>query len=151
MINEAGINNKTWLKALKSFCIAAFCILISQYVFAQTNIRKDILLTNGWLSTANDTNINANNGFEQANFDTKNWKQVSVPHTWNTYEGYRRLKHGDRHGYAWYRTSFTVESIDPDKAYFLYFEGVGSYATVWLNGKLLGHHSGGRTTFTLEV
>jgi beta-galactosidase/beta-glucuronidase len=31
------------------------------------------------------------------------------------------------------------------------FEGVGSYATVWLNGKPVGKHAGGRTSFTLDV
>ena len=33
----------------------------------------------------------------------------------------------------------------------MYFEGVGSYATVWLNGKKVGYHAGGRTTFTIDV
>jgi len=34
---------------------------------------------------------------------------------------------------------------------FLFFEGVGDYATVWLNGVEVGRHAGGRTTFTLDV
>lgn len=144
-------NNTLITKVLKGFCVVLFCLLIHGNVFAQSAIRKDILLNNNWVSIANDNNINAYNGFEQAAFNTQNWKPVTVPHTWNKYEGYRRLKHGDRHGYAWYRTNFTIKNIDAGKAYFLYFEGVGSYATVWLNGKLLGHHSGGRTTFTLQV
>src|SRR5690606_38592395 len=37
------------------------------------------------------------------------------------------------------------------KRFFLWFEGVGSYATVFLNGKQVGYHAGGRTSFTLDV
>jgi beta-galactosidase len=150
MIDWVGRYGKIEPRACKSFWMAVLCLLTSSYGFSQSDIRKDVVLSNGWQSVA-DSNVNAYNGFEQPAFNTQSWKQVTVPHNWDAYEGYRRLKHGDRHGYAWYRTSFTVKSISADKAYFLYFEGVGSYATVWLNGKLLGHHAGGRTTFTLEV
>src|SRR5206468_11201744 len=91
------------------------------------------------------------NGFEQPGYADKNWKAVTVPHNWDDYGGYRRLKHGNRHGYAWYRKVFKAAAQPAGKRYFLYFEGVGSYATVWLNGKQVGYHAGGRTTFTLDV
>lgn len=126
------------------------CVLFSFRGFAQAPVRTDILLKNNWLSVADDKNIKAYNGFERQTFKTDNWKQVTVPHNWDQYEGYRRLKHGNRHGYAWYRTNFKVAQ-QANKRYFLFFEGVGSYATVWLNGKNVGYHAGGRTTFTLDV
>jgi len=113
-------------------------------------VRQDISLNKNWLTAEDDNNIKAHNGFQNPDFKTTNWKPVDVPHNWDGYEGYRRLKHGDRHGYAWYRKSFAAKLI-PNKRYFLYFEGVGSYATVWLNGKQVGYHAGGRTTFTLDV
>ena len=138
-------------RALKSFALVMLCMCLTFTSFAQANIRKDVLFNDNWVSVADDTNQNAYQGFEQAGFNTANWKSVTVPHSWNQYEGYRRLKHGDRHGYAWYRTSFTVKNIAADKAYFLYFEGVGSYATVWLNGIKVGYHAGGLTTFTIDV
>jgi beta-galactosidase len=112
--------------------------------------RQDILLNDNWQTIANDTNKNAYNGFEQINYTTKNWKQVNVPHNWDAYEGYRRMLHGNKHGYAWYKKIFTVNK-QQSKRYFLFFEGVGSYATVWLNGKQVGTHAGGRTTFTIDV
>ncbi|HEX9785212.1 MAG TPA: hypothetical protein VGA56_21090 [Opitutaceae bacterium] len=31
------------------------------------------------------------------------------------------------------------------------FEGLGSYATVWVNGTQVGRHAGGLTTFTIDV
>src|ERR1700761_5893164 len=132
------------------FIVAFFSLIaIGSNANAQ-NIRQEILLNNNWQSIAGESNKNAYNGFEAAGYKTKGWVNVDVPHNWDTYGGYRRLKHGNLHGYAWYRKTFTVKS-NPGKRYFLYFEGVGSYATVWLNGKQVGYHAGGRTTFTLDV
>jgi hypothetical protein len=37
------------------------------------------------------------------------------------------------------------------QAFFVRFDGVGTYATVFINGKNLGRHLGGRTTFTIDV
>ncbi|GAB3917709.1 malectin domain-containing carbohydrate-binding protein [Mucilaginibacter boryungensis] len=122
--------------------------LITSSTFAQ---RQSISLNTNWKTVADDNNIKAYNGFEQANFNDRNWKAIDVPHNWDNYGGYRRLKHGNRHGYAWYRKVFAVAKQPAGKHYFLYFEGVGSYATVWLNGKQVGYHAGGRTTFTLDV
>ena len=113
--------------------------------------RKEFSLNANWLTAENDSNRTAYDGFENPGYKTDGWKPVDVPHNWDTYGDARRLKHGDRHGYAWYRKTFKVENQGTDKHYFLYFEGVSSYATVWLNGKQVGYHAGGRTTFTLDV
>lgn len=132
------------------FFIIFLGLLFSFNAFSQ-NVRKDILLNKGWRSIADDHDKKAFQGFEQPDFKDDNWKQVDVPHNWDNYEGYRRKRHGNKHGYAWYRKSFHVEPKKSGQRYFLFFEGVGSYATVWLNGKEVGQHAGGRTTFTLDV
>lgn len=126
-------------------------ILLAFSSFAQTQPRQEVLLNSGWRTVANDNNAQAYTGFEQANYADKNWKTVTVPHNWDQYEGYRRLKHGNRHGYAWYRKTFTAKQLKVSQRYFLWFEGVSSYATVWINGKQVGTHAGGRTSFTLDV
>ena len=36
------------------------------------------------------------------------------------------MRHGNRHGYAWYRKTFSVKPQPEGKRYFLFFEGVGS-------------------------
>jgi len=68
--------------------------------------RQDILLNNKWQTIASDSNINAYNGFEQPAFKTTNWQTVNVPHNWDAYEGYRRMLHGNKHGYTWYKKQF---------------------------------------------
>ncbi|MEJ5963107.1 malectin domain-containing carbohydrate-binding protein [Pedobacter immunditicola] len=119
-------------------------------ILAQSDLRKSISLNENWQSIAADS-INAYHGFEHTGFKDKNWKKVNVPHNWDQYEGYRRMVHGNRHGYAWYRKTFQTPEKGAGKRFFLYFEGVGSYATIWLNGKKVGYHAGGRTTFTIDV
>lgn len=113
--------------------------------------RKEFSLNDNWRTTADDTNKDLHTGFESPDYNDSGWKHISVPHNWDQYEGVRRLKHGNRHGYAWYRKEFTALRQEGSKRYFIYFEGVGSYATVFLNGQKVGYHAGGRTTFTLDV
>jgi beta-galactosidase len=98
--------------------------------------RRDISLNSDWMTSLNDS---------------VHWRRVDVPHNWDAYGGYRRLKHGNLHGLAWYRRHFSMDDTGEGKRYFLFFEGVGSYATVWVNGRLVGTHAGGRTTFTLDI
>jgi len=113
--------------------------------------RREWPLDDGWRTAMDETNRARFDGFEQAAFDDHAWQTVAVPHNWDDYAGLRRLVHGNLHGYAWYRRRFDVPASERDRRVFLFFEGVGSYATVWVNGKLAGKHAGGRTTFTLDV
>jgi hypothetical protein len=124
--------------------------LLSLAAHAQTP-RREIPLLENWRTTADDQNLAAHPNFERPDFNDQQWQTVAVPHNWDAYAGYRRLRHGNRHGYAWYRKTFATPAAAKDARYFLFFEGVGSYATVWLNGPKLGFHAGGRTTFTLDA
>lgn len=119
-------------------------------VFDEEPSRAVIDLNDGWISTVANS-PNENKGFQFLPFDTAGWIAVDVPHNWDRYEGYRRLKHGNKHGSAWYRKTFRLDGGYFEKRFFLYFEGIGSYATVYLNSHKVGEHAGGRTTFTLDV
>jgi predicted GH43/DUF377 family glycosyl hydrolase len=91
----------------------------------------------------------------------ESWRKVTVPHNWDDYYGYRQLTHGNLHGTVLYRTMFEgveggrggkgAEGELQGKSVFLHFSGVGTYATVTLNGKDYGRHPVGRTSLTLEV
>ncbi|OZI09539.1 glycoside hydrolase family 2 [Siphonobacter sp. BAB-5385] len=112
--------------------------------------RKEISLQANWQSTATD-DTTAHPDFYRSEFKPQSWKTVQVPHNWDQYGGYRRKVNGNRYGVAWYRKTFTVQETAAGKRFFLFFEGVGSYATLWLNGKKIGYHAGGRTSFTLDI
>jgi len=95
------------------------------------------------------TTVNLNEGW-------KTWMKadtlkVNIPHNWDDYFGYRQLTHGNLHGTAMYSKTFVAPLAAAGKSYFIRFEGVGSYATVTLNGKDLGRHLSGRVSFTLDV
>ncbi len=79
------------------------------------------------------------------------WESVDIPHNHDNYHGYHKVSHGNLHGSAWYKKSFKLDKFAEGERAFVYFEGVGSYATVWLNGEKIGYHAGGRTTFTFEM
>ncbi|WP_276484247.1 malectin domain-containing carbohydrate-binding protein [Paraflavitalea pollutisoli] len=126
-------------------------LLYAGQIAAQPAARTLIALNKDWYTMAQDSLMPSMEGFEKTDFLPTGWQTVQVPHNWDAYEGYRRKLHGNHHGYAWYRKSFPLLRKEPGKRYFLYFEGVGSYATVWLNGRQAGIHAGGRTSFTLDV
>ena len=92
--------------------------------------------------------VPAGRGGRHAN--NKNSFTVNIPHNWDDYYGYRQLTHGNLHGTAMYIKTFQSPK-QPGKRYFLRFEGVGTYATIKVNGKDFGRHPVGRTTLTLDV
>jgi len=62
-------------------------------------------------------------------------------------------QHGQYHGHAWYFAKLTLDQdhrFIADKVHLL-FGGVDSDCRVFLNGKLLGEHSGWKEPFLLEV
>lgn len=132
---------------LKALFLALFILC---FTAGFTQVRQDILLNKDWYTALDEQNAKDQFMFKTADFNDKNWQKVNVPHNWDNYGGYRRLMHGNLHGNAWYRKRFAVKAA-ADRKLFLFFEGVSSYATVWLNGKQIGEHAGGRTTFTLDV
>lgn len=81
-----------------------------------------------------------------------------IPHNWDDYYGYRQLTHGNLHGTAMYVKDFSLDNCPLStvnsqlkKRYFLRFEGVGTYATIKVNGHDFGRYPVGRTTLTLDV
>ena len=76
--------------------------------------------------------------------------KVTLPHNFDDYYGYRQLRHGNLHGSAIYHKVFTSDKRS-GKRYFLQFEGIGTYATVTLNGHEYPKELVGRTVWTLDV
>ncbi len=74
----------------------------------------------------------------------------AIPHNFDDYYGYRQLRHGNLHGSAIYNKVFTTTK-ESTRRYFLQFEGVGTYATVTLNGTQYPKELVGRTVWTLDV
>ena len=75
---------------------------------------------------------------------------VTLPHNFDDYYGYRQLRHGNLHGQAVYQKTFLANPQE-GKRYFLQMEGVGTYATVTLNDTPFPKELVGRTVCTLDV
>lgn len=125
---------------------SSFCFVWSQ---SKSSVRKEISLNASWETIILDDPKQEKSFVENPKSDK--WINVNIPHNWDQYYGFRRTKHGNLHGTAWYKKNLKLDKKDASKRFFLYFEGVSSYADVWVNGKKVGQHKGGRTTFTLDI
>lgn len=92
-----------------------------------------------------------------ADFDDKNWRNIDLPHDWSI-EGKsdRNNPSGAAGGYfpagtGWYRKHFNVPYSWHGKRVSVYFEGVYMNAEVFINGKRLGKHPYGYTSFYYDL
>ncbi len=75
---------------------------------------------------------------------------VTLPHTWNAIDG--QDGGNDYHrGACWYVNDFTRPELEPGGKSWLEIIGAAMTAEVWLNGKRLGRHEGGYSTFRVEL
>jgi len=112
-------------------CVIFILLLSSSQLKAQ---RQDNDLDKGWIMVqGNDPVI------------------INLPHNADAYDGYRRLMHGNKHGDISYLKQLQINQSKAGKRFFLFFEGVNSYAKVYVNNKFAGEHAGGRTTFTIDI
>jgi len=83
-------------------------------------------------------------------YDDSAWDSINLPHTWNQIDS-RDEEPGYWRGLGWYRKQFLLPSQYSAKRVFLEFEGVGSVAEFWLNGRKVGEHKGAYTSFEFDV
>ena len=117
--------------------------------FSQDVLRETCLLNNDWATVFNDQG--KPDDFYIKQVKAEDWKTVNLPHNWDDYAGARQRLHGNLHGTAWYKKEFKVPAATENKRFFLRFEGVGTYATVVLNGMNFGRYPGGRVSFTIDI
>lgn len=87
-------------------------------------------------------------------YDDTAWQRVSLPHTWNRIGEYRLQrseKTNNFQGVGWYRLQFKTPKSRREDRHVLQFDGVGTLADVWLNGRHVGRHKGGYSAFRFDV
>ena len=105
------------------------------------NMRKDTLFNDNWEFVKTDTAADMAQVLEHGR-----WKAVDIPHDWliyNTDDLYET-------GIGWYRKHFDF-CPDPDRRYFVRFEGVYMEPRVYLNGEFAGEWKYGYNTFEIEI
>src|SRR4051812_37108716 len=147
---------KIFLVLLFSFCFSK--------PFAQSNAQsRTYLFDNNWLFTK-DNVANA----EQADYNDSTWRALDLPHDWSiedlpsqqedSVQGpFSKASIGKMGtgymigGTAWYRKHFTINKADEGKTAYLQFDGVYMNADVWVNGKHVGNHPYGYTSFWFNI
>lgn len=82
-------------------------------------------------------------------YNTENWEAVNVPHTWNAIDGANGFDFYK--GACWYRKEFQVDTVEKDNKVYIEFQGSNSVTDVYVNGKYLGQHRGGYSTFRFDI
>ena len=107
-------------------------------------------------------------GAEEPVFNDAEWRKVDLPHDWsiedlpNQHEDsiigpFTKASIGKMStgytvgGTSWYRKSFTIDKADQDKIAYLQFDGVYMNSDIWINGKHIGNHPYGYTSFYFNI
>jgi beta-galactosidase len=107
-------------------------------------------------------------GAEDPAFDDSKWRSIDLPHDWSIED----LPNQNREsiigpfskaaigkmgtgytigGTAWYRKSFVIDKADKEKTAFLQFDGIYMNSDIWINGKHVGNHPYGYTSFYYDI
>ncbi|WP_127168229.1 beta-galactosidase GalB [Xanthomonas sp. BRIP62415] len=95
--------------------------------------------------------------FVQPQFDDSGWERVDLPHDWaiagpfladGPYGGMGRLPSW---GVGWYRKTLDIPASDRGRSLFMDLDGAMAYATVWLNGKLVGGWPYGYSSWRVDL
>jgi sialate O-acetylesterase len=106
-------------------------VLFTGFQVQAEDLRKIISLSGNWRFSIGDDVQWAN-----PSYDDSKWDQISVPARWED-QGYN-----DYNGYAWYRKSFKLGSIQSNTIIYLMLGNIDDAEVVYINGKVLGKSGG---------
>jgi len=107
--------------------------------------RQELNFSTGWVFIPKDIP-----GAEQHDFDDHGYDRVSVPHA-NIITPHETFDPDMFRFVSWYRKHFRPDEGFRGKQVLIEFQGVMTVSDVYLNGRLLGHHEGGYTPFSIDV
>src|SRR3954447_12852085 len=99
--------------------------------------RKDIVINDGWRFIRNDVD-----GAQATAFNDRRWQKVTLPHTWNAFDGQDGGNDYYR-GPGWYRRTLRIPKEWNRNNIFLRFDGAALVTDVYVNGLSAGQHRGG--------
>src|SRR5882757_6040733 len=102
-------------------------------------------------------------GGEAVGLDDGSWRKLDLPHDWSIEDipgshspfdqsAISQVGGGfTRQGTAWYRKTFNLPAADSVKRVVLQFDGVYMNADVYVNGRHVGNHPYGYTSFYYDI
>jgi beta-galactosidase len=94
--------------------------------------------------------------FTQPGFDDRSWRKLNLPHDFGIEGPFEQKLPGETGklpwmGVAWYRKKISVDAADAGKQISLDVDGAMAYASVWLNGKLVGGWPYGYSSWRVDL
>lgn len=101
-------------------------------------------------------NIGEEVAYTHADFDDSHWRVLDLPHDWAIGGPFDQALPGETAklpyaGVGWYRKSFTVPLSDMGRQIYLDVDRAMSFATVWMNGRLIGGWPYGYSSWRLDL
>ena len=94
-------------------------------------------------------------GFEDPDYDDRDWEQVTLPHTFNGGDLFsvpiEDGGSGQKRTCAFYRNTLEIPAAQSGKRVLLTFEGVRQTCCVYVNGRLTGIHENGVGPFGFDI
>ena len=138
-------------KIILTLLLASITWLCYPTATAAQNARK-FLLDATWRFSLGD-NPKASN----ISFDDSKWRTLTLPHDWSIEQQIDKdAPAGNDGGYyptgiGWYRKEYVVPASMKGEKIFLYFEGIYMNSSIYINGKLVGGHPYGYTSFFCDA
>ncbi len=94
--------------------------------------------------------------YVRPDFDDGSWRPVNLPHDWAiagpfSHDGGGGMGRLPTAGVGWYRKKLEIPAADSGRRIFLDVDGAMAYATVWLNGRLVGGWPYGYASWRLDL
>ena len=126
-----------------SIVLVFLCVCCSEQA-SQTNHRFTQNINSDWEYLENNT-LNLQDLPPESG-----WEPITIPHTWNAEDTMDNAP-GYRRDASWYKKTITLDNVNPNKSYSLYFEGVNMTCEVFCNGQKVGGHVGGYLGFDIDI
>lgn len=108
-----------------------------------------LLPEDGWRFKIDPERIGHRDGWFQADWDDREWREVEIAQAWHNFLDDRYV------GAGWYRRDIEVPGLQPNQVALLHFEGVDESGWVWINGQFVGRHdvgpNGWRVPFWVDI
>jgi beta-galactosidase len=134
------------------FVLAVLFAAVSMNAADNSSPRQELAADAGWRFFLGDPG-----GAEATAFADSSWRTVDLPHDWSIESAPEKGNPaGGGEGYfpagiGWYRKTFHAPASWKSKRVSVEFDGVYRNATVYLNGRKLGTHPYGYTSFTFDL
>ncbi|UDF03187.1 glycoside hydrolase family 2 protein [Asticcacaulis sp. AND118] len=133
------------IAALFAVCLAV--LSLSAPSIAQAHARA--ALDTGWRFLKADAK-----GAEAPDFDDRQWRVATLPHTPNASDGEDGATAGASdyyRGTMWYRKDLDLKALPATKRLYLQFDGAALVSDVFVNGRFVGRHEGGYAIFRFDI